>query len=148
MLINIETNLSLIEIENILSNKTCHKYAFFHRNYDLGINWIKNNKNFICLFYEDGTKEKSGYQSKIRSFFYGKVIKVNEKYRIVGISCPNIFFIIDMLIIFCVLLHNINNLDFDAVYGISFVSLTFVLLNLNIPQGNKEIKDYLERQFL
>lgn len=148
MLINIETNLTLKEIENILSNKICHKYTFFQRNYDLGINWIKNNKNFICLFYEDGTKEKSGYQSRVKSFFYGKVIKVNKKYRIVGISCVNILFIIEMLIILGVLLYNINNFDFDAVFGVLFFFLTFLLFNLNIPKGNKEIKDYLERQFL
>ncbi|MEE0913763.1 MAG: hypothetical protein U0L76_04155 [Ruminococcus sp.] len=147
MLINIETNLSIEEIENILSNKICHKYPFFHREYDLGINWVSNNKNFICLFHEDGTKDRWGYQTKVKPFFYGKVIKVNNKYRIIGISCVNIFFIITALIVFGAIIFYMDSFNFDAVFGILFFSLTVVLFNLHIPKGNKRIKDYLERQF-
>lgn len=147
MLINIETNLSLKEIEIILSNKICHKYPFFHREYDSGINWVSNSKNFICLFSEDGTTDRWGYQSKVKSFFYGKVIRVKDKYRIIGISCVNIFFIITALIVIGAIIFYIDSFDFDAIFGILFFSLTVVLFNLNISKGNNKIKDYLERQF-
>ena len=147
MLINMETNLSLKEIEIILSNKICHKYPFFHREYDSGINWVSNSKNFICLFSEDGTTDRWGYQSKVKSFFYGKVIRVKDKYRIIGISCVNIFFIITALIVFGAIIFYIDSFDFDAIFGILFFSLTVVLFNLNISKGNNKIKDYLERQF-
>lgn len=147
MLINIETTLSLKEIEFILSNKICHKYPRFYREYDLGINWVKNSKKFLCLFYEDGTTDRWGYQTKVKSFFYGKVIKANDKYRIVGISCANIFFIITALIVFGVILFNIDSFNLDAISGILFFSLIIALFNLNIHSGNKKIKEYLERQF-
>lgn len=147
MLINIETNLSLKEIEIILSNKICHKYPFFHREYDLGINWVRNSKNFMCLFYEDGATDRWGSQSKVKSFFYGKVVRVKDKYRIIGISCVNIYFIITALIVFGAILINIDSFDYDAIFGILFFSLIVVLFNLHIPKGNKRIKDYLERQF-
>ena len=86
MIINIETNLSLNKIENILSNKICCKYPFFNcDDYKLGINWVSNNKNFICLFYEDDTKDRWGYQTKVKSFFYGRAIRIKNKYRIKGL---------------------------------------------------------------
>ena len=147
MLINIETTLSLKEIEMILSSKRCHKYPLFHGEYDLGINWVKNNRKFICLFYEDGTKDKWGYQTTVKSFFYGKVLKVNNKYRIIGVSCVNIFFIIATLIILCLIVFYADSFNFDTIFGIFFCFLIFILANLNISKGNRKIKEYLERQF-
>lgn len=147
MFINIESNLSIKEIESILSDKICHKYPFFHNEYDLGINWVKNSRNFICLFYEDGTEDRWGYQTTVKSFFYGKIIKVNNKYRIIGITCVNIFFIITTLIFFGVFIFNIDSLNLDAIFGVLLFSLIVVLFNLNIDKGNKKIKDYLKRQF-
>ena len=147
MLINIETNLSIEEIENILSKKICHKYRFFHREYDLGINWVKNNRKFICLFYEDGTKDRWGYQTTVKSFFYGIVLKVNNKYRIIGVSCVNIFFIISTLIILGLIVFYADSFNFDTIFGIFFCFLIFILSNLNISKGNRKIKEYLERQF-
>lgn len=148
MLINIKTNLSLEEIEIILSNKTCHKYPLFHNEFDLGINWVKNNKKFICLFYEDGTENRWGSQSTVKAFFYGKVIKINKKYRIIGISCVNIFFIITTLIILGSIIFYTDSFNFDTIIGLLFFFLVFALFNLNIGKGNKKIKDYLKRQFL
>lgn len=49
MLVNIETNLSLKEIERLLSEKVCYEYPFFHHDYDLGINWVNNTKDLVCF---------------------------------------------------------------------------------------------------
>ena len=148
MIINLETNLSLNEIENILSDKKCSKYPFFQGNdYDLGINWVNSNKNFICLFYEDDTKGKWSYQTTVKSFFYGKVIKVKNKYRIFGITCVNIFFIISMLVLIGVFIYNTDSFTFDTAFGILFITLAIFLFNFNIPNGNKKIENYLKWQF-
>lgn len=147
MLINLETDMSLNEIENILSNKTCQKYPFFNSEYNLGINWVRNSKNFICLFYESGAKDRWGYQTKVKSFFYGKVIRVNGKYRILGISCVNLFFIIITLMILTAVIINGGGFNCDSVFGIFFLCIISVLFTLDISKDSKKIKNYLERQF-
>lgn len=148
MLINIETNLSLKEIELILSNKTCHKYPFFYNENDFGINWVKNDSKFICLFYEDGEEDRHGNRTTLRSFFYGKLIKVNNKYRIIGITCANILHAIIPLLILAEGILGVDNLDFGEIFAILLFSAIFVFFNLNILKGNRKIKEYLERQFL
>ncbi len=147
MLINLKTDLSINEIENILSNKICNKYPLFGGEYDLGINWVKNSSNFICLFYENGTKDRWGGQTTVKSFFYGRVIRINGKNRVVGVSCVNIFFIIVTLIILAEIILNTGAANFDSVFGILLFCVIFVLFLLDIPKGNKKIKDYLKRQF-
>ena len=148
MLVNIETNLSLKEIERLLSEKVCYEYPFFHHDYDLGINWVNNTKDLVCLFYEDGAKDRWGYQTTVKLFFYGKVIKFNNKYRIIGVSCINILFIILTLVFLGWLVFSAISFNEDTTFGILLCLLIFGLANCNISKGNKIIKKYLEQEFL
>lgn len=79
MFINIKSDYSTAEIERILSSKRNVKYMRKYVDYDLGINWVSHRKNLLCLFYNFGTKDKHGYQSTVRPYFYGKVFKTKKE---------------------------------------------------------------------
>ncbi len=147
MIVNIKSNLSLKEIENILSEKRCHKYPLFHSECSLGINWVNNSKNFLCCFYEDGSTDRWGCQDAIKSFFYGKVIKINDKYRIIGITCVNAFFVFTTILFSVLFILGIGSFNFDSIFGILFFILIIILMNLKISKGNKLIKNHLEKLF-
>lgn len=149
MLINIETNLSLKELNTVLSQKNCYKYPFISRKieYNLGINWISNHKKFICLFYEDGTTDRWGYQTTVKPFFYGKVLKIKGKNKIVGICCPNVTFVLLTLSILFTTILCSGGFTYDLVFDLLLFFVIVTLFYWNIPEHYKKIKDYLEKQF-
>lgn len=100
MFINIKSDYSTAEIERILSSKRNVKYMRKYVDYDLGINWVSHRKNLLCLFYNFGTKDKHGYQSMVRPYFYGRVFKTKKGNRIIGIALPEITFLLLSLVIF------------------------------------------------
>jgi primosomal protein N' (replication factor Y) len=76
------------------------------------------------------------------------VSKVNNKYRIIGVSCINILFIILTLVFLGWLVFSAISFNEDTTFGILFILLIFGLANCNISKGNKIIKKYLEQEFL
>lgn len=149
MIINIKTNRSIEEIENILSLQKLEKYPRRYQEYDLGINWVKNKTKFLCLFYEDGSTDRHGNYLEVKQCFYGKVIRFKEYNRIVGISTINIVVLVKLLLLllFAYFIGDeVFNLGFDLI-GIIFVSFVLAVFVNDILKGNSEIKKYLISKF-
>ncbi len=150
MIINIKTNRTIEEIENTLSNQVLEKYPRRYSENRKGINWVSNKKDFLCLFYEDDTRDSWGYQPPSKPFFYGKLIKFRGNYRIIGIACLNI---VDILIILALLLITILGadefLEFDSetLFGLVFACFILAIFVNDLLIGTKEIKKYLIEKF-
>ena len=136
MIINIKSKFSVEKIEYILSSQPLENYPKSSCQYNLGINWV-SNKRFNCSF-------------NAKPFFYGKVIKHKDDYRIVGIACLNI---VHIILLFVALLISIFTSDefiqFDngTLFASIFVSFLISIFVSDFFDGIKEIKKYLLNKF-
>lgn len=150
MIINIKSKFSVEKIEYILSSQQLENYPKSSCQYNLGINWVSNKRNFLCLFYEDGAKDRFNCSFNAKPFFYGKVIKHKDDYRIVGIACLNI---VHIILLFVALLISIFTSDefiqFDngTLFALIFVSFLISIFVSDFFDGIKEIKKYLLNKF-
>lgn len=147
MIVNIKTDYRPSEIEYILNLQNSVGRAKKSIDYGLGINWVSNKSKRLCLFYNDGAKDRWGYQSLLRAYFYGKVISTKNGCRVVGIVCPKLSYLISAFIIFLVFVFGVFYDPAEYIIGIIFFAVVLVLLNFNIPKGIREIHKYLEGKF-
>ena len=138
------------KIENTLSNQVLEKYPRKYSENRKGINWVSDKKDFLCLFYEDDSRDRFDYQTTAKPFFYGKLIKFRGNYRIVGIACLNIVHILIILALLIITIFGADEFlefDIETLLGLVFACFILAIFVNDLLIGTKEIKKYLIEKF-